>query len=237
MRRGSRRGSPVSSRPPPASSRSFGLLALLCFPGAFRPVTVGDPARAAALALIGRTLVVGLALVVAATLAGLSYVRPHHLFFLILAPVWLIGRLDRAALRPWAAPAFAAALALLCLAAAVALPIETRRDAADCDACEEFQPVGDLRARAAGRRASTRGTDPRAVATAGLSDRGARHALPRRAAGRRRLHGLRAAARRGAGRLSDRLERGRRLARGLGAGRRRCRGSGCRCRRRRRSGR
>ena len=29
----------------------------------------------------------------------------------------------------------------LCLAAAVALPIETRRDAADCGACEEFQPV------------------------------------------------------------------------------------------------
>ena len=104
-------------------------------------MTVGDPARAAALALIGRTLVAGLALVVAATLAGLSYVRPHHLFFLVLAPVWLIGRLDRAALRPWAAPAFAAALVLLCLAAAVALPIETRRDAADCDACEEFQPV------------------------------------------------------------------------------------------------
>ena len=120
---------------------SFGVVALLCFPGAFRPLTVGDPARAAALALIGRTLVAGLALVAAATLAGLSYVRPHHLFFLVLAPVWLIGRLDRAALRPWAAPAFAAALVLLCLAAAVALPIETRRDAADCDACEEFQPV------------------------------------------------------------------------------------------------
>ena len=83
----------------------------------------------------------GLALVVAATLAGLSYVRPHHLFFLVLAPVWLIGRLDRAALRPWAAPAFAAALVLLLPGGGGRLPIETRRDAADCDACEEFQPV------------------------------------------------------------------------------------------------
>ena len=83
--------------------------------------------------------------------------RPHHLFFLVLAPVWLIGRLDRAALRPWAAPAFAAALVLLCLAAAVALPIETRRDAADCDACEEFQPV-ETYARALRAAGFARGT-------------------------------------------------------------------------------
>ena len=85
-------------------------------------------------------------------LAGSSYVRPHHLFFLILVPVWLIGRLDGAALRRWAAPAFAGALAACCLSAAVAFPFETRRDAAACSACEEFQPVDSLcpRARAAG---------------------------------------------------------------------------------------
>jgi 4-amino-4-deoxy-L-arabinose transferase-like glycosyltransferase len=120
---------------------SFALLALVCFPGAFRPKAVADAGRASALALLGRTLAIGLGLVAACALAGLSYVRPHHLFFLVLAPVWLIGRLDRAALRPWAAPAFAAALVLVCLAAAVAFPIETRRDAADCGNCEEFQPV------------------------------------------------------------------------------------------------
>ena len=119
----------------------FGLLALVCFPAAFRRVRLDDPARASALALIGRTLAIGLGVVGVYLLGGSSYVRPHHLFFLILVPVWLIGRLDRAALRPWAAPAFAAAVVACCLAVAVALPLETRRDAAHCSACEEFQPV------------------------------------------------------------------------------------------------
>jgi 4-amino-4-deoxy-L-arabinose transferase-like glycosyltransferase len=119
----------------------FGLAALICFPGAFRPLRVEEPARASTLSLIGRTIVAGLGLVALYALAGASYVRPHHLFFLILAPVWLIGRLDPTALRPWAAPAFAGLLAACGLAAAVALPWETRRDAADCGACEEFQPV------------------------------------------------------------------------------------------------
>jgi 4-amino-4-deoxy-L-arabinose transferase-like glycosyltransferase len=119
----------------------FGLAALVCFPAAFRRVRLDDAARASALSLIGRTIAAGLGLVAVYVLAGASYVRPHHLFFLVLAPVWLIGRLDRAALRPWAAPAFAAVLAACCLAAAVALPWETRRDAVDCGACEEFQPV------------------------------------------------------------------------------------------------
>jgi 4-amino-4-deoxy-L-arabinose transferase-like glycosyltransferase len=120
---------------------TFGLLALVCFPSAFRPVTVADEGRASALALIGRSVAIGLGLVAVCALAGLAYVRPHHLFFLVLAPVWLVGRLDRAALRPWAPPAFAAALALVCLASAVAFPVETRRSAAACGPCPEFEPV------------------------------------------------------------------------------------------------
>ena len=110
-------------------------------------------------------------------LAGASYVRPHHLFFLILAPVWLIGRLDRAALRPWAAPAFAAALVACCLAAAVAFRSRPGATRPHCDACEEFQPV-DSYARVLRAPGFDRGTDPRAVAAAGLSDRGAARALP-----------------------------------------------------------
>ena len=35
--------------------------------------------------------------------AGSSYVKPHHLFFLAFAPLWLIARLDAAALAPWRA--------------------------------------------------------------------------------------------------------------------------------------
>lgn len=119
----------------------FGLLALLCFPQAFRRCRPADPGRASALALLGRTIAIALGLVAVAALAGLAYVRPHHLFFLVLAPVWLIARLDRPGLRRWAAPGFATAVAGLSALAVLAFPFETRRDAAGCDACEEFQPI------------------------------------------------------------------------------------------------
>ena len=119
----------------------LGLMALVCFPTAFRPVRVADPERASVLGLLRRTVVFSLGLMAVYVLAGSAYVKPHHLFFLIFAPLWLIGRLDRAALRPWAAPTFAAGLAALCVVAAVAFPLSLHRDAADCGACEEFQPI------------------------------------------------------------------------------------------------
>ena len=135
----------------------FGVLALACFPGAFRRLAPADPARASALSLLGRTIVISIGLAAVYALAGASYLRPHHLFFLVLVPVWLIGRLDRAGLRPWAAPGFAAALVACCLAAAVAFSLETRRDAAACGACEEFQPI-DGYARALRAAGFTHGT-------------------------------------------------------------------------------
>ena len=131
--------------------------ALVCFPGAFRRVPPGDPARASALALIGRTIAIGLGLVVVYALSGASYLRPHHLFLLVLVPVWLIGRLDAARLRRWGAPAFAGLILLCCVAAAVGFSFETRRDAASCDTCEEFQPV-EIYARALGSEGFVPGT-------------------------------------------------------------------------------
>jgi 4-amino-4-deoxy-L-arabinose transferase-like glycosyltransferase len=119
----------------------LGLLCLLCFPRAFRPVRVADPHRASAIALVGRTVPACLALVAVFVLTGSPYVKPHHLFFLALAPLWLIARLDRATLRPRAPRVFAGGLVACCALAVVAYPIENRRDAADCGACEEFQPV------------------------------------------------------------------------------------------------
>ena len=119
----------------------LGLLAVACFPRAFRRIRVADPGRASDIALLGRTVLIALALMVAYVAAGSDYVRPHHLFFLALAPLWLIARLDRATLRPRAAQAFAGGLAACAALAVLAYPFEHYADAADCEACEEFQPV------------------------------------------------------------------------------------------------
>lgn len=119
----------------------LGLMAAACFPRAFRRVPVADPERAAGIALVGRTVLFCLALMLVYVAAGSSYVKPHHLFFLAFAPLWLIARLDAADLAPWRPRAFAAGIAACALLATVAYPFENLRDARHCEACEEFQPV------------------------------------------------------------------------------------------------
>jgi hypothetical protein len=130
----------------------LGIMALLLFPGAFRPVAVADPARASAIALVGRTVLFSLGFVLLYVAAGSAYVKPHHLFFLAFAPLWLIARLDAATLAPWRPRAFAAGLAACAGLAAVAYSFENRADARRCGACEEFQPLSHYAAalRAAG---------------------------------------------------------------------------------------
>jgi 4-amino-4-deoxy-L-arabinose transferase-like glycosyltransferase len=124
----------------------LGIMALVLFPGAFRPIAVADPARASAIALVGRTVLFSLGLFLLYVAAGSAYVKPHHLFFLAFAPLWLISRLDAAALAPWRPRAFAAGLAACAALAAVAYPFDNRADARRCGACEEFQPLGDYAA-------------------------------------------------------------------------------------------
>jgi hypothetical protein len=84
--------------------------------------------------------------------AGSSYVKPHHLFFLAFAPLWLVARLDAARLAPWRPRAFAAGLGACAALAAIAYPFTNLDDARECDACEEFQPLDTYAAalRAAG---------------------------------------------------------------------------------------
>jgi 4-amino-4-deoxy-L-arabinose transferase-like glycosyltransferase len=119
----------------------LGLLAAVCFPRAFRRVAVADADRAADLALVGRLVVFCLGLMLVYVGLGTSYVKPHHLFFLAFAPLWLIGRLDPADLRQWAAPAFVGGIAACGGLAAIAYSFDTRADARTCEACEEYQPV------------------------------------------------------------------------------------------------
>ena len=130
----------------------LGIMAAVLFPRAFRPVAVADPERASGLALIARLVLFCLGFMLLYVLAGLAYVRPHHLFFLAFAPLWLIARLDAATLAAWRPRAFAAGLAGCALLAAVAYPLVHLDDARSCGACEEFQPLAAYAAalRAAG---------------------------------------------------------------------------------------
>ena len=119
----------------------LGIMAAIFFPQAFRPIAIADPERASGLALLRRLVLVCLGLMVVYVAAGASYLRPHHLFFLAFAPLWLIARLDRGALRPGRPKSFAIGLAACAGLAAIAYPFENLSDAKDCDACEEFQPI------------------------------------------------------------------------------------------------
>ena len=119
----------------------LGIMALVCFPGAFRPIRVAERERASEIALLRRTVAVALGLVAAFVITGSSYVKPHHLIFLIFVPIWLIARLDPTKLRPWAGPGFAGGLGLCVVLALVAYPVSNFADAGHCDACEEFQPM------------------------------------------------------------------------------------------------
>lgn len=131
----------------------LGLMIAAFLPAAFRPAGVADPDRAAGLLLLRRLVLfcLGLVLLYIAA-AGTSYVKPHHLFFLAFLPLWLIARLDAAALARWRPRALAAGLAACAAVALVAYPIENVADARRCGACEEFQPMAGYAAalRAAG---------------------------------------------------------------------------------------
>ncbi len=130
----------------------LGLLSAVFFPRAFRPIAVADPERASGLALLRRLVLFCLGFMLLYVAAGSSYLKPHHLFFLAFAPLWLIARLDAASLAPWRARAFALSLVVCAVLAAAAYPFVHRDDARRCDACEEFQPIADYAAalRAAG---------------------------------------------------------------------------------------
>jgi 4-amino-4-deoxy-L-arabinose transferase-like glycosyltransferase len=121
----------------------LGLLLLVCFPRAFRRVQVEDAGRSLRIALVGRTVLIGLGLMAIYVLAGASHLRPHHLFFLALAPVWLLSRLDPASQPRHAAPTFLAALFVCVVLAGIANLATNLLDSRTCDKCAEFAPMAD----------------------------------------------------------------------------------------------
>ena len=133
-------------------SSPLGIMAAVCFPRAFRPLAVADPERASGLALLRRLVLFCLGLMLLYVAAGSSYVKPHHLFFLAFAPLWLIARLDAAALAPWRAARLRRRPRRLRRPRRPRLPLRQPRRRRRCDACEEFQPVAAYAAalRAAG---------------------------------------------------------------------------------------
>ena len=73
--------------------------------------------------------------------AGSAYVKPHHLFFLAFAPLWLIARLDAADARPLAPAGLRGGPRRLRRPRRARLSLHQPRRRAGCDACEEFQPI------------------------------------------------------------------------------------------------
>ena len=193
----------------------LGILAAVCFPRTFRPIAIADSERAADLALIGRTVLACLGLMLLYVVAGSSYVKPHHLFFLAFAPLWLISRLDPADLSALGGAGLRARSRRLRDARRDRLPLRHHRRRAALRGLRAVPAHRHLRRSAARGRVRAR-DHSRAVAPAGLPGRRPAPPLPRRTDHRRRLPGLRPAAESGAGRLRPGLERPRRVAGHLG---------------------
>ncbi len=121
----------------------LGVLLLGFFLPAFRPVPVADPDRQGDLRLMRDTVLIALGIMMVFALAGATRIRSRHLFFLALAPLWMIGRLPPGGLRPWAAPGFVLAIYLLLVSAISGFVIKGWAYAERCTRCEKVLPFGD----------------------------------------------------------------------------------------------
>jgi len=116
---------------------------------------VADPDRQADLAFLRDTVIWSLVLMALFALAGASRIRSRHLFFLALLPLWMIGRLDAARLRRFAAPAFLLAIHLALAGAALGFAIKGWIYAVRCTGCDKVLTFADYAE--AIRRAGFRG--------------------------------------------------------------------------------
>ena len=134
----------------------LGIMAAVFFPGAFRRLAIADRERVSGLALLRRLLLFCLGLMLLYVLAGASYVKPHHLFFLAFAPLWLIARLDAARLPIWRPRGFAIGLAACAAVAALAFPFDNLADATPLRSLRGIPADGGLRHRTPRRRLRAR---------------------------------------------------------------------------------
>jgi hypothetical protein len=123
----------------------FWLIALLCFPQAFRPLQSPAPDMARVLGLY-------MVLVLAATAVGTLIqpdfrIRTHYMFVLLFAPLWVLLRAEAAGAAPARQRALAAVITLVLWAQPSALIAKYVFEPLTCGRCQHHIPYGDLAAK------------------------------------------------------------------------------------------
>lgn len=115
---------------------------LLLLRRAFRPIEVTDDRRRTEIRLTRDLMLISCLLLLVGVFAGLRRVEPHHLFFLVFFPVWLVARLDAASVEmAGVRRLLALTLALVAGVAASFAPLTIRKaGAVECGRCSEYMP-------------------------------------------------------------------------------------------------
>jgi 4-amino-4-deoxy-L-arabinose transferase-like glycosyltransferase len=118
------------------------VVVLLLLRPAFKPIAVPDDRRRSELRLTRNLMLISCLLLLAGVFAGLRRVEPHHLFFLVFFPVWLVARLDAASVAMAAVRRLlAVTLALVVGVAASFGPLTIHKArTVECGRCSEFMP-------------------------------------------------------------------------------------------------
>lgn len=126
----------------------FGLMLLAFLGRGLRSaLPIGSP-RADYLAVIRDVLILLFLSLVAYVLAGASRIEPHHLFFLVLLPHWLIGRMDAQALARSRVRGYVTAIAAITVGSLLLFGPRAWSKASriECGRCSEFLPYASYAA-------------------------------------------------------------------------------------------
>lgn len=108
--------------------------------GGGHPLPIVETQRQADLRLIRDIVLAMLVLLVVAVLLGASRIRPHHLFFLTLAPVWVFGIMDRRWVAPWRMGTYLGLTLAILLVSALSFAPRSHAAERACRACGSFLP-------------------------------------------------------------------------------------------------
>ncbi|PIW30686.1 MAG: hypothetical protein COW30_01535 [Rhodospirillales bacterium CG15_BIG_FIL_POST_REV_8_21_14_020_66_15] len=116
----------------------FWLIALACFPAAFRPLTVPAPPMTR---VLGWYMVLVLAVTAAGTLVQPEFrIRTHYMFVLLFAPFWVLLRAEAAGLSEGRRRAYAALVSLALVSAPVGMAAKYLFEPLVCGRCQHHIP-------------------------------------------------------------------------------------------------
>ncbi len=126
----------------------FGLLVLAFFGRGLRSGPPTDSPRTDYLAVTRDVLVMLLLSLLAYVLAGASRIEPHHLFFLVLLPAWLIGRMDARGVRATRVRGYVVVIVAITVGSLLLFGprVWNKARKIECGRCSEFLPYADYAA-------------------------------------------------------------------------------------------